>query len=90
MYALGQTTVQDRTLIAPKATKVLYPDDPSNVYHSYMNDHVKFRITHGGPGLPHVHHQHAHQWLHSPNNDDGHYLDSRDQPRKFIHFRHDL
>ena len=23
----------------PKATKVLYPDDPSNVYHSYLEDH---------------------------------------------------
>ncbi len=62
---------------APKATKVLYPDDPSNVYHSYMNDHVKFRITHAGAGITHVHHQHAHQWLHSPNSDEGHYLDSQ-------------
>jgi hypothetical protein len=26
----------------PKATKALYPDDPSNVYHSYMNDRVKY------------------------------------------------
>lgn len=60
-----------------KATKALYPDDPSNVYHSYMNDHVKFRITHAGAGLTHVHHQHAHQWLHSPNSDNGHYLDSQ-------------
>ena len=60
-----------------KATKVVYPDDPSNVYHSYMNDHVKFRVTHAGGGVTHVHHQHAHQWLHSPNNDNGHYLDSQ-------------
>ncbi|GAB5400993.1 MAG: multicopper oxidase [Aureisphaera sp.] len=64
-------------LIAPKATKVLYADDPSNVYHSYMNDHVKFRVTHAGAGLTHVHHQHAAQWLHSPNSDEGHYLDSQ-------------
>ena len=25
-----------------KATKAFYPDDPSNVYHSYLDDHVKF------------------------------------------------
>lgn len=61
----------------PQANEVLFPDDPSNVYHSYMNDHVKFRINHCGAGITHVHHQHAHQWLHSPNSDDGHYLDSQ-------------
>jgi hypothetical protein len=27
-----------------KATKVLFPDDPSNVHHSYINDHVKMRV----------------------------------------------
>jgi hypothetical protein len=59
------------------ASKAFYPDDPSNVYHSYMNDHVKFRILHGGTGVPHVHHQHAHQWLQSPNSDEGSYLDSQ-------------
>src|SRR5262249_26107737 len=48
---------------APKAHYALYPDDPSNVYHSYLNDHVKFRILHGGTAFSHVHHQHAHQWL---------------------------
>ena len=61
----------------PKATKALYPDDPSNVYHSYMRDHVKFRILHAGTNITHVHHQHAHQWLHSPNNDTSHYRDSQ-------------
>ena len=60
-----------------KATKAFYPDDPSNVYHSYMRDHVKMRIHHGAGTLHHLHHLHAHQWLHSPNNDDGHYLDSQ-------------
>lgn len=60
-----------------KATKALYPDDPSNVYHSYLRDHVKFRVLHGGGGVTHVHHQHAHQWLHTPNASDGHYLDSQ-------------
>ena len=60
-----------------KAKRVLYPDDPSNVYNSYMSDHLKFRLNHGGAGITHVHHQHQHQWLHTPNDDDGHYLDSQ-------------
>ncbi len=61
----------------PKATKAYYPDDPSNVYHSYMSDHVKFRILHAGTNITHVHHLHAHQWLHSPNNDNSSYRDSQ-------------
>jgi hypothetical protein len=61
----------------PKATMVYYPDDPSNIYHSYLNDHVKFRILHGGNGVTHVHHQHAEQWLQSPNSDQSTYLDSQ-------------
>jgi manganese oxidase len=60
-----------------KATKAYYPDDPSNVYHSYINDHLKFRIHHGGTVATHVHHQHAHQWLASPNSDESAYLDSQ-------------
>jgi hypothetical protein len=60
-----------------KATKAYYPDDPSNVYHSYLNDHVKFRILHGGMGVTHVHHQHAQQWLASPNSQESNYLDSQ-------------
>ena len=60
-----------------KATKAYYPDDPSNVYHSYINDHLKFRIHHGGTVATHVHHQHAHQWLQSPNSDESAYLDSQ-------------
>jgi hypothetical protein len=68
--------------VAPKppgqgATKAYYPDDPSNVYHSYMRDHVKFRVLNASEGVTHVHHQHAHQWLHSPNSDNGQYLDSQ-------------
>ncbi|MFT4927144.1 MAG: hypothetical protein ACI8WB_003250, partial [Phenylobacterium sp.] len=43
----------------------------------YMNDHVKMRIHHGAGTLHHLHHLHAHQWLHSPNSDDSHYLDSQ-------------
>jgi hypothetical protein len=60
-----------------KATVAYYPDDPSNVYHSYINDHTKFRIIHAGTGVAHVHHQHAHQWLHTPNSDQSTYLDSQ-------------
>ena len=60
-----------------KATRAYYSDDPSNVYHSYINDHVKFRILHGGRDVTHVHHQHAHQWLQSPNSDQSSYLDSQ-------------
>ena len=60
-----------------KATRAYYPDDPSNVYHSYINDHLKFRILHGGHDVSHVHHQHAHQWLQSPNSDESSYLDSQ-------------
>ncbi len=60
-----------------KATRAYYPADPSNVYHSYINDHTKFRIHHGGTIATHVHHQHAHQWLQSPNSDEGAYLDSQ-------------
>jgi hypothetical protein len=59
------------------ATKAYFPDDPSNVYHSYMNDHVKFRILHAGSGPSHVHHLHAHQWLRSPDSDSSSYLDSQ-------------
>ena len=60
-----------------KATKVFYPDDPSNVHHSYLRDHVKFRITHAGPKEHHVHHQHAHQWVGTPDSDNSSYLDSQ-------------
>ena len=61
----------------PKATKVLYPDDPSNVYHSYIGDHTKFRILHGGVKEHHIHHQHAHQWVHTPDSDNSSYDDSQ-------------
>ncbi|HEX2645298.1 MAG TPA: hypothetical protein VHU81_20035, partial [Thermoanaerobaculia bacterium] len=57
--------------------KVLYPDDPSNVYHSYMRDHVKFRVLQGAANFHHIHHLHAHQWLHTPNSADSSYLDSQ-------------
>ncbi|MEA2346055.1 MAG: manganese oxidase [Thermoanaerobaculia bacterium] len=59
------------------ATKAFFPDDPSNVYHSYLRDHVKFRILHAGTNITHVHHQHAHQWLHSPKSGVSAYRDSQ-------------
>ena len=61
----------------PKATKAFYPDDPSNVYHSYLGDHTKFRVLHAGSKEHHVHHQHAHQWLLTPDSDNSNYLDSQ-------------
>jgi manganese oxidase len=60
-----------------KATKVLYPDDPSNVHHSYIGDHVKMRVVHAGPKEHHIHHLHAHQWLQTPDDDNSTYLDSQ-------------
>ena len=60
-----------------KATKVLFPDDPSNVHHSYINDHVKMRIMHAGPKEHHIHHLHAHQWVTTPDDDNSTYLDSQ-------------
>lgn len=60
-----------------KATKALYPDDPSNVYHSYIGDHVKMRVLHGGSKEHHIHHLHAHQWMRTPDSDNSAYLDSQ-------------
>ena len=60
-----------------KATKALYPDDPSNVHHSYMNDRVKFRNLHAGPKEHHIFHLHAHQWLFNPDDPQSNYLDGQ-------------
>ncbi|HSE18589.1 MAG TPA: hypothetical protein VLB46_16155 [Pyrinomonadaceae bacterium] len=69
--ALGQL------ITGRKATKVLYPDDPSNVHHSYIGDPVKMRVVHAGPKEHHIHHLHAHQWLQTPDDDNSTYLDSQ-------------
>ncbi|HEX6904099.1 MAG TPA: copper oxidase [Thermoanaerobaculia bacterium] len=61
----------------PKATRAYYPDDPSNVYHSYLNDRVIFRNLHAGSDDHHIFHLHAHQWVHSPKSDLSSYLDSQ-------------
>src|SRR4051812_29184588 len=60
-----------------KATKAFFPDDPSNVYHSYLNDHVRFRVLHAGTKEHHIHHLHAHQWLFTADSDKSTYLDSQ-------------
>jgi hypothetical protein len=60
-----------------KASKAFYPDDPSNVYHSYLRDHTKFRVLHAGSKEHHIHHLHAHQWLYAPDDDQSSYLDSQ-------------
>jgi len=62
--------------VGPKATRAYYPDDPSNVRHSYLNDFVKFRNVHAGWEY-HVFHLHAHQWLFNPNDDNSSYLDAQ-------------
>ncbi|HEX6087314.1 MAG TPA: copper oxidase [Thermoanaerobaculia bacterium] len=63
--------------IGKKASVAFFPEDPSNVYHSYLRDHLKFRILHAGSKEHHIHHQHTHQWLHTPDEDDSSYLDSQ-------------
>ncbi|MGJ5181213.1 multicopper oxidase domain-containing protein [Bradyrhizobium oligotrophicum] len=60
-----------------KPTKAFYPDDPSNVYHSYLGDHAIFRVLHAGASVHHVHHHHAHQWLFAPDQPGSNYLDSQ-------------
>jgi len=47
--------------MGPKATRAFYPDDPSNVWHGYMNDRTKVRNVHVG-SEHHIFHLHAHQW----------------------------
>ena len=71
------TDIYGKLILGRKATKVLYPEDPSNVHHSYIGDHVKMRVVHAGPKEHHIHHLHAHQWLQTPDDDNSTYLDSQ-------------
>ncbi|HEX2645449.1 MAG TPA: copper oxidase [Thermoanaerobaculia bacterium] len=64
-------------LTGAKATKAFFPDDPSNVYHGYMNDHTRFRVLHAGTKEHHIHHLHAHQWQYSADSDKSTLLDSQ-------------
>lgn len=59
------------------ATRAYFPDDPSNVYHSYLNDRVVIRNIHAGPKEHHVFHLHAHQWLQVDSKPESAYLDSQ-------------
>ncbi len=72
----GQWDAAGVLVTGPKATKALYPEDPSNTYHSYINDHTKIRNIHIGIEY-HIFHLHAHQWLMTPNDDNSTYLDSQ-------------
>lgn len=60
---------------APKGAR--YPDDPSNVHHSYLGDPVVFRNLHAGPKETHIFHLHAHQWMQDGKNPNSSYLDSQ-------------
>jgi manganese oxidase len=60
-----------------KPTGAMYPDDPSNVHHSYLNDPVRFRNIHAGPKETHVFHLHAHQWVQDVSDAGSTYLDSQ-------------
>ena len=55
----------------------LYPDDPSNVHHSYIGDAIRFRNMHAGPKETHVFHLHAHQWVQDKHDPSSVYLDSQ-------------
>jgi len=83
-FFLSSWSVGDPAMIVDKpansrrpATQAFFPEDPTNVYHSYLNDHVKFRVMHAGPKEHHIHHLHAHQWLHTPDSDTSTMLDSQ-------------
>jgi hypothetical protein len=75
-YSPQRVPYQPKTVLHSD-DEVKYPDDPSNVYHSYVGDRVIFRIVHAGQLVTHVHHLHAHQWLHTRNNGNSTYLDSQ-------------
>jgi len=63
--------------VGPKANYFLYPEDPSNVHHSYTGDATAFRNLHAGPGEQHVFHLHNHQWLFNANDDNSNYIDAQ-------------
>jgi hypothetical protein len=63
--------------VGPKASYVLYPEDPSNVHHTYVGDPTAFRNLHIGPGEHHVFHLHNHQWLFNADDDNSNYLDAQ-------------
>ncbi len=58
------------------ATKAFYPEDPSNVWHGYLNDRTKIRNIHVG-SEHHIFHLHAHQWLFAAEDLDSNYVDAQ-------------
>jgi hypothetical protein len=62
--------------VGPKATRAFYPDDPSNVWHGYLNDRTKIRNIHVGTEH-HIFHLHAHQWLFASLDDNSNYVDAQ-------------
>jgi hypothetical protein len=62
--------------VGPKATTAFFPDDPSNVHHSYQGDRVVFRNLHAGKEH-HIFHLHNHQWLFDANDDNSNYIDAQ-------------
>ena len=73
----GDPAMIVRRNIDGKEVEALYPEDPSNVHHSYLGDPVRFRNIHAGPKETHVFHLHAHQWLQDKNDPNANYLDSQ-------------
>jgi hypothetical protein len=76
-WANGDPALNVEKDASGRAVQALYPDDPSNVHHSYLGDPVRIRNIHAGPAETHVFHLHAHQWKYSPSVDDSNYLDSQ-------------
>ncbi|RKG72465.1 copper oxidase, partial [Corallococcus terminator] len=76
-WANGDPAMNVEKDASGKATQALYPDDPTNVHHSYLGDPVRIRNIHAGPAETHVFHLHAHQWKYSPGVEDSNYLDSQ-------------
>jgi hypothetical protein len=76
-WANGDPAMNVEKDASGKAVAALYPDDPSNVHHSYLGDPVRIRNIHAGPAETHVFHLHAHQWKFSPSVNDSNYLDSQ-------------
>jgi hypothetical protein len=80
-FSAYMTQLKNGTSCTPlpgaKATKAFFPDDPSNVYHGYLNDHTRHRVLHAGSKEHHVHHLHAHQWQYTADSDKSTLLDSQ-------------
>ncbi|WP_413936006.1 copper oxidase [Nitrospira sp. BLG_1] len=81
LIQVGQATVKGRNGKLEQRPlykmKAKYPDDPSNVHHSYLGDPIRFRNMHAGPKETHVFHLHAHQWVEDKHDPTSHYLDSQ-------------